>query len=128
MRLCHLKRWNALRWRLSAFTNIPQEKTCCLNRRSSMNRPLSKPLTSSQLSRVIADFLMVHTCLVFTLVSSWIRGTRGASEAILMIEAHDAIDHYLHLFLPLSLVFPAVFFLNGVYRDHQTWSLSHRVM
>jgi hypothetical protein len=77
-------------------------------------------------SRVVADFLMVHTSLVAALVASWIRGTHAASEAVLFAEAREAVDQYLHLFLPLSLIFPAAFLLSGMYRDHTGWSLGRR--
>ena len=65
-------------------------------------------------SRIFADFLMVHTSLVAALVASWIRGTHAASESVLFAEAHAAVDQYVHLFLPLSLIFPAAFLLSGI--------------
>jgi nucleoside-diphosphate-sugar epimerase len=79
-------------------------------------------------SRVVADFLMVHTSLVAALVASWIRGTHAASQAVLFAEAREAVDQYLHLFLPLSLIFPAAFLLSGMYRDHTGWSLGRRAV
>ncbi len=77
-------------------------------------------------SRIFADFLMVHTSLVAALVASWIRGTHAASESVLFAEAQAAVDQYLHLFLPLSLIFPAAFLLSGIYRDHTGWTLRRR--
>ena len=80
------------------------------------------------LSTIVADFLMVHTCLVFTLVGSWIKGTQAASKGVVLAEAHAAVDQYLYLFVPLSLIFPTAFFLSGIYKDHNGWTLSRRVM
>lgn len=79
-------------------------------------------------SRVFADFLMVHTSLIVALVASWIRGTHAAPQNFLVAEAWGAINQYLHLFLPLSLIFPAAFLLSGTYNDHTGWSLSRRAM
>jgi len=79
-------------------------------------------------SKVVADFLVVHTSLVFALVASWIRSTEQANDAILMAEARMAIAQYLHLLLPLSLIFPAAFFLSGMYKDHTDWPLAKRVI
>jgi nucleoside-diphosphate-sugar epimerase len=79
-------------------------------------------------SKVVADFLIVHTSLVFALVASWIRSTKAADDTILMSEARLAIAQYIHLFLPLSLIFPAAFFLSGMYKNHADWPLGRRVM
>lgn len=79
-------------------------------------------------SRMFADFLMVHTSLLVALVASWIRGTHDAPQSVLLAEASGAVDQYVHLFLPLSLIFPAAFLISGTYRDHTGWSLSRRAM
>jgi nucleoside-diphosphate-sugar epimerase len=89
----------------------------------SLFEKLSRP---NIFSRISADFLMVHTSLIAALAASWIRGTQTATETVLLGEARGAIDQYLHLFLPLSLIFPAAFLLNGIYRDHTGWSLARR--
>ncbi len=80
------------------------------------------------LSKIFADFLMVHTCLIFTLVGSWIRGTGMSSQGVLMLEAHQAVNQYFHLFLPVTLLFPCALILSGVYKDHTRWPLNRRVM
>jgi nucleoside-diphosphate-sugar epimerase len=77
---------------------------------------------------VLADFLLVHMCLIFTLVASWIRVTRGASSTVALAETRAAIDQYVFIFIPLSLIFPIAFYLSGVYRDHTDWALSRRVI
>lgn len=90
--------------------------------------PSRKFETPPALSKVIADFLVVNTSLVFALVASWIRSTEAADDTILMVEARLAVAQYLHLFLPLSLIFPAAFFISGMYKSHAEWPLGRRVM
>jgi nucleoside-diphosphate-sugar epimerase len=87
-----------------------------------------KPRPFSYLSRTLADFLMVQTCLILTLVGSWIRGSGGAPQGVLMLEARAAVNQYFHLFLPVALLFPCALFLSGVYKDHANWPLSRRIM
>lgn len=79
-------------------------------------------------SRLVADFLLVHAALVVALVISWIRSTQSGNEKVLIDEAHYAVQQYLHLFLPLSLIFPAAMFFSGVYKDHSGWELSKRLI
>jgi nucleoside-diphosphate-sugar epimerase len=93
-----------------------------------MFQPSPKSAAPPALSKVVADFLVVHTSLVFALVASWIRSTEAADDTILMIEARLATAQYLHLFLPLSLIFPAAFFLSGMYKTHLGWPLGRRVV
>lgn len=88
----------------------------------------SKPGKPPAISKIVADFLVVHTSLVFALVASWIRSTEQANDAILMAEARMAISQYLHLLLPLSLIFPAAFFLSGMYKDHTSWPMARRAI
>ena len=80
------------------------------------------------ISRLIADFLLVHASLVVALVASWIRSTRNGNEKVLIDEAHYAVQQYLHLFLPLSLIFPVALLVSGVYKDHSQWNLSRRLI
>jgi FlaA1/EpsC-like NDP-sugar epimerase len=93
-----------------------------------MFQPSPKSGKPPAVSKVVADFLIVHTSLVFALVASWIRSTKAADDTILMSEARLAIAQYIHLFLPLSLIFPAAFFLSGMYKNHADWPLGRRVM
>src|SRR5690242_11639514 len=79
-------------------------------------------------AKVISDLLMVHACLIFTLVASWIRSTEAAPDAILLSEARANIYEYLHVLLPLSLVFPIVFWLAGFYEDHSSFSVGRRII
>ncbi len=88
---------------------------------------LEKASTSHLFSRIFADFLVVHTSLLAALVASWIRNAHAGSEMVMIGEAKSGIDQYFHLFLPLSLIFPAAFLLSGVYQDHVGWSLSRRI-
>ncbi len=90
--------------------------------------PLSLKSRKPPVSKIVADFLIVNTSVVFALVASWIRSTEGANDGILIAEARMAIAQYLHLFLPLSLIFPAAFFASGMYKNHADWPLGHRVM
>ncbi|HEX4169660.1 MAG TPA: SDR family oxidoreductase [Bryobacteraceae bacterium] len=46
----------------------------------------------------------------------------------MLADARATIDEYLHLFLPLSLIFPLAFLLSGMYRDHMGWTLGRRAM
>src|SRR3954453_22406151 len=87
-----------------------------------------KRIKPTSFSKLVADYLMVNTSLVFALVMSWIRNTRTGPEGVLLAEAHQAINQYLHLLLPLSLIFPATFIASGLYRDHSEWTLSRRVV
>ncbi len=91
-------------------------------------KPKPQPQVGGVVSKVLSDFLMVHTCLISTLVGSWIRTTEAASQAVVLASARGTVHEYLSLVLPLSLVFPTAFFLSGFYREHGTYSLSHRVM
>src|SRR5690242_1917719 len=93
-----------------------------------MLQPRNKTGRPPSVSKIVADFLVVHTSLVFALVASWIRSTERANDAILMAEARMAIAQYLHLLLPLSLIFPAAFFLSGMYKDHTDWPLAKRLI
>ena len=93
-----------------------------------MSQPHNKSGKPLAVSKVVADFLVVHTSLVFALVASWIRSTEQANDAVLMAEARTAIAQYLHLLLPLSLIFPAAFLLSGMYKDHTDWPLARRVI
>lgn len=79
-------------------------------------------------SRSFADFLLVHAALVVALVASWIRSSHSGNEIVAINEAHYAIRQYLHLFLPLSLIFPAALYASGVYKDHSQWNLNRRVI
>lgn len=80
------------------------------------------------ISRSFADFLLVHAALVVALVASWIRNSHNGNEIVAINEAHYAIRQYLHLFLPLSLIFPAALYASGVYKDHSRWNLNRRVI
>jgi nucleoside-diphosphate-sugar epimerase len=93
-----------------------------------MFQPSHKSAAPPAASKIVADFLVVHTSLVFALVASWIRSTRAADDTVLMVEARAAVSQYLHLFLPLSLIFPAAFLLSGMYKSHAEWPLGRRIM
>lgn len=75
--------------------------------------------------RMLADFAVIHCAILLAFAVSAVYQTRGeeatASQDVLSSFRH----YYLTRFLFLSLVFPAVFYLNGIYtyvRSYPDWA------
>src|SRR3954454_12782104 len=99
----------------SSVSKASNQKRKCLMQHLQSN---SHPQVGGVVSKVLSDFLLVHACLLSTLIGSWIKTTGSASEAVVLATARGTVHDYLSLFLPLSLVFPTAFFLSGFYREH----------
>lgn len=65
--------------------------------------------------RVLADLTSIHVCMITALAVSVLHPS--LISARLQLRAEDAIHYYVSVFLFLSLLFPAVFLLSGLYTD-----------
>lgn len=78
------------------------------------------------LPRILADFALVHLSFVLSLVAT--AEVRMHSEPGLSASELQSTfaQLYVHAFLPLSLLFPAVFLLSGFYTTARTYSVPHK--
>ena len=65
--------------------------------------------------RVLADLTSIHVCMIAALAISVLHP--GLLSARMQLRPDDAVHYYVSMFLFLSLLFPAVFLLSGLYTD-----------
>jgi hypothetical protein len=63
--------------------------------------------------RVLADLTSIHLCMIAALAVSVLHP--GLISARMQLRPEDAVHYYVSVFLLLSLLFPTVFLLSGVY-------------
>jgi nucleoside-diphosphate-sugar epimerase len=63
--------------------------------------------------RVLADLTIIHACMIAALAMSVLHP--GPISIRMPLRPEDAVHYYVSVFLSLSLLFPAVFLLNGLY-------------
>jgi nucleoside-diphosphate-sugar epimerase len=63
--------------------------------------------------RVLADLTSIHVCMIAALAISVLHP--GLISARMQLRPEDAVHYYVSAFLFLSLLFPAVFLLSGLY-------------
>src|SRR5712671_1288384 len=78
------------------------------------------------LPRLLADFAIVQACFIASLVVSSSLRLRSQPEMSGLELAATFEDLYLHMFLPLSLIFPAVFLLSGFYTRSRAYALRYK--
>jgi nucleoside-diphosphate-sugar epimerase len=64
-------------------------------------------------ARVLADLTSIHVCMIAALAISVLHP--GLISARLPLRPEDAVHYYVSVFLFLSLLFPGVFLLSGLY-------------
>src|SRR5260370_32505995 len=64
-------------------------------------------------ARVLADLTIIHVCMIAALAISVLRP--GLISARMQLRPEDAVHYYVSVFLFLSLLFPGVFLLTGLY-------------
>jgi nucleoside-diphosphate-sugar epimerase len=72
--------------------------------------------------RVVADFAIVHCAMAIAFAIAVVyqaRAARVPAEELLI----GFQTYYYSIFAPLSLIFPVVFFLNGIYSHVRSWAL-----
>jgi nucleoside-diphosphate-sugar epimerase len=79
-----------------------------------MAKPLKIIKWREALPRIVADFVLIHAAMLLAIFISLSYQSQMGSESYgTMLEAFRR--YYLFTFLPLSPLFPLVFFLNGIY-------------
>lgn len=63
--------------------------------------------------RVLADLTSIHVCMIAALAISVLHP--GLISTRMQLRPEDAVHYYIAVFLLLSLLFPAVFLLSGLY-------------
>lgn len=71
-------------------------------------------------ARLLVDFIAVQVAGVFALLYVSLRSPAPLGEAVLS-------HYYLHTFLPISLVFPLVYSLFGMYTRLRGYTLAHKL-
>src|SRR5712692_2720741 len=64
-------------------------------------------------ARVVADLTSIHACMIAALAIGVLHP--GLMSARMQLRPEDAVHYYVSVFLFLSLLFPAVFLLSGLY-------------
>lgn len=64
-------------------------------------------------ARVVADLTSIHACMIAALAIGVLHP--GLMSAGMQLRPEDAVHYYVSVFLFLSLLFPAVFLLSGLY-------------
>jgi nucleoside-diphosphate-sugar epimerase len=64
-------------------------------------------------ARVLADLTSIHVCMIAALAISVLHP--GLISARIQLRPEDAVHYYVSVFLFLSLLFPGVFLLTGLY-------------
>ena len=76
--------------------------------------------------RVIADFAIVHCTMLIAFAIAIVYQARearvSADELLRSFESY-----YYSTFIPLSLLFPVVFFLNGLYSYVRSWAVKPKL-
>jgi len=67
--------------------------------------------------RVLADLTSIHVCMIAALVIAVTHP--GLLSARVSLRPEEAVHYYTSVFLFLSLIFPAVFLLSGLYTRPQ---------
>jgi len=83
-------------------------------------------LRKSSLIRLALDFAMVHLAMGLSIIIaiSYHGATADANTAFTV--ATQLTTYYTHLFLPLSLLFPCVYFAAGFYNAARGYSARHK--
>jgi len=68
--------------------------------------------------RVLADLTKIHLCMIAALAISVLHP--GLISTRIQLRPEDAVHYYISVFLLLSLLFPAVFLLSGLYSNSPT--------
>jgi nucleoside-diphosphate-sugar epimerase len=68
--------------------------------------------------RVLADLTSIHLCMIAALAISVLHP--GLIATRIQLRPEDAVNYYVSVFLLLSLLFPAVFLLTGLYSNSPT--------
>lgn len=68
--------------------------------------------------RVLSDLTSIHLCMIAALAISVLHP--GLISERIQLRPEDAVHYYISVFLLLSLLFPAVFLLSGLYGDSST--------
>jgi nucleoside-diphosphate-sugar epimerase len=93
-----------------------------------MNNVLSGSCWRQALPRIAADIAMVHLSALAALAAVVLWQAAGAQAA----GAGEMIEHlrrfYLTSFLPLSVIFPAVFLLSGFYTRSRNYAARHKLI
>ena len=90
--------------------------------------PFTKQITrvSEIALRVIADFLIVHASAMAALLFVAFRLEETTTQTI--VDGLSTLrTYYLGTFLPLSLIFPAVYTASGMYTRLRTYSIGFKV-
>jgi nucleoside-diphosphate-sugar epimerase len=80
-----------------------------------MSLPYSDLKTRQWLPRIIVDFVNVHFCMGVTLTLCVLYPTLFHFNAALPLSPAEISHYYLTTFLPLSLLFPTAFLVEGFY-------------
>ncbi len=72
--------------------------------------------------RGISDLLIVHLCMLISLLLAVFYHTAVDSHLAAMYLLHDFGPYYLTFFAPFSLLFPALFVLGGLYSQSALYS------
>lgn len=85
------------------------------------------------LPRIIIDFLLIQISALFALGFPILYATVTGNGAKAVELSNISLKYYLVVFIPLSLVFPAAFFLNGFYSSsheerHRPWVVMRGVL
>src|SRR5688572_29348888 len=78
--------------------------------------------------RIAADFLIVHISMVAALAAAVVYHTALGEQVVANRLVAQLASYYLYLFWPLSLLFPAVFYLAGFYTRGRTYRGRHKLM
>src|SRR5580704_6333755 len=68
--------------------------------------------------RVLSDLTSIHLCMIAALAISVLHP--GLISTRTQLRPEDAVHYYVSVFLLLSLLFPAVFLLSGLYSNSPT--------
>jgi nucleoside-diphosphate-sugar epimerase len=68
--------------------------------------------------RVLSDLTSIHLCMIAALAISVLHP--GLISTRIQLRPEDAVHYYFSVFLLLSLLFPAVFLLSGLYNNSPT--------
>ena len=72
--------------------------------------------------RGISDLLIVHLCMLISLLLVVFYHTATGSHGAAMLLLHDFPAYYLTFFAPFSLLFPSLFVLGGLYSQSRLYS------
>jgi nucleoside-diphosphate-sugar epimerase len=81
--------------------------------------------------RIFADYAIIHCAMLLAFAISAIYQARGETLSYPLDVTGNFRQYYLRWFLILSLLFPAIFYLNGIYthvRFYAAWRKLYRVV